>query len=79
MTDRTEYTDAVREQAFTDPHGRRIVHCRGRMTGADWDAEEVVRVIENAEEVQWVEGGGHDLAVLEGKMIWRFQVVRSGG
>lgn len=88
---RAEFTDAVREQAFdagkTCPTcrgdgvvrpGRRVVHCAGSFTGADWDEASVIAEIENAREVRWLPNGipgGHNLAIVtdEGRE-WRFQV-----
>jgi hypothetical protein len=76
--DRAEFVAAVQAQAFTDTDsGRRIIHCLGAFTGADWDADDVVDTIEHAVDVQWIDGGGHDLAALTtGKRIWRFGVRR---
>ncbi len=88
---RAEFIDAVRAQAWDDGKtcptcrgegkvrpGRRIVHCAGSCTGADWDEETVVAAIEAARDVRWLPDGipgGHNLAVLttEGRE-WRFQV-----
>jgi hypothetical protein len=89
MTDRTEFIDAVRAQAWDDGEecptcqgggkvypGRRIVHCQSGFIGADWDEDAVIAEIEKAKVVQW--GGGfmgHDLAVLTGDgKVWRFAV-----
>jgi hypothetical protein len=90
---RAEFIDAVRAQAFDEGEscehcdgtgraypGRRIVHCVGSFTGADWDEAGVIAEIEDAREVRWVPNGlpgGHNLAVLtaEGR-TWRFQVER---
>jgi hypothetical protein len=82
MPDRTEYIDAVREQAFTVDDGSRIVHCFvGAFIGADWDVEDVVREIEKAADVKWIGHLlGHDLAVLTAEGNVRcFQVTRDGG
>lgn len=88
---RADFIDAVRAQAFdvgktcptcdgegTVRPGRRIVHCVGTFTGADWDEDGVIAAIEDAREVRWLPNGipgGHNLAVLttEGRE-WRFQV-----
>lgn len=91
VEDRSEFIRAVREQAFdagkpcptcngdgTVRPGRRVVHCFGSFTGADWDEDGVVRAIEDALSVEWMERGDHQLAVLDRDgMKWRFQVQRS--
>jgi hypothetical protein len=93
MTDRAEFVDAVHAQAWDDGKecptcegrgkvypGRRLVHCMGGFTGADWDEDVVVDEIEAAREVKWMPDlMGHDLAVLaaDGK-VWRFAVTQSG-
>lgn len=59
------------------PGGRRLIHCRGGFTGADWDEEAVLAAIDAAEKVKWMPGGslGHDLAIRETDgTIWRFEV-----
>ena len=59
--------------------GRRIIHVRGDFTGAEWDEAHVVKALEKATEVVWVDDLlGHNLAAeVDGKW-WRFQVVRDG-
>lgn len=78
MTDRAEFIDAARDQAFTDPEGRQIIHCWGSFTGADWDLDGVIAEIDGARDVRWiVPGDGHELAVLAADdRIWRFAVTR---
>jgi hypothetical protein len=87
---RQEFIDAVRAQAWDEGEtcptckgegrvrpGRRVVHCRGSFTGADWDEAAVVEAIEKARDVSWLAAGigDHNLHVLttDGK-VWRFQV-----
>lgn len=87
MSDRTEFIDAAKAQAWTvaDPesqdHGRTLVHCRGGFTGADWDLDSVIETIESAQSVEWDTDSfsgkvfGHQLAVLTvDGMAWRFDV-----
>lgn len=82
MTDRSEFLEAARSQAFTvdssesADFGRQLIHCRGRFTGADWDLDAVLAEIESAADVAWSESfSGHDLAVTTPKgQPWRFQV-----
>jgi hypothetical protein len=77
---RGEFISQVRAQAFTDHEGRRIIHCLGSFTGADWDEGDVIGEIERARDVKWVNSGlDHDLAVLTAdERIWRFGVTRLG-
>lgn len=56
--------------------GRRMVHCSGGFTGADWTVESVLACIRTAREVGWVDGfNRHHLRVIDadGKQ-WTFQV-----
>lgn len=56
-----------------------IVHCRGRITGADWDVDGVIATLRSARNIEWVAGGGHDLQVTEPDgRVWRFQIPRPG-
>ncbi|WP_306358727.1 MULTISPECIES: hypothetical protein [unclassified Nocardia] len=56
-TDRTEFLDAARAQAFTvtDPesadYGRSLVHSMRGSFGADWDLDGVIAAIESADTV----------------------------
>lgn len=57
---------------------RRVIHCLGNFTGADWDVESVKTEIRESDEVRWVGGPGfdHGLAVVKGNRMWRFAVPR---
>ncbi len=62
-------------QAWRTDSGRRVIHCFGRFTGADWDLAGVVREITHARTIRWHSWLGHDLDVLaqDGRR-WRFEV-----
>lgn len=88
MTDRSEFIEAAKAQAFTmtDPesseHGRTLIHCQGSVCGADWDLDGVLSAIESADLVRWNTQSfagavlGHQLEVREGDRRWAFAVRR---
>lgn len=74
---RREFIEAAKAAAFTCEDGRQIIHCIGRICGADWDLDDVVREIETADAVQWGDHIiGHDLMVKKGRFLWSFGVKR---
>lgn len=55
--------------------GRRVIHCLGLFTGADWDLAGVVREITHARTVHWHSWLLHDLDVLgQDGFRWRFEI-----
>lgn len=66
--------EAVR-QAWTEESGRRIIHCVGRFTGADWDLGSVVQQISQARDVRWFPQRSHSLGVKTvANSFWHFDV-----
>lgn len=71
-----EAIKAVNKAAYriTDPdsndYNREIIHCFLGGFGADWDKEDIIKLISKSEDITWVEGQifGHELGVrAEGK------------
>lgn len=64
-------------QAWQTESGRRVVHCLGKFTGADWNLSAVVREITQAKEIRWGGGPiGHNLEVLATDgLVWRFNII----
>lgn len=95
MITKVEAIAALREQAFQaitnkttcghagcedHPVYRPIVHCVGSFTGADWDLESAVALVEQAARIEWVSNwADHELAVeeVDGKR-WHFSIRRPG-
>lgn len=73
----------VRASAFEGATGRRTVHSFSpppMMLGADWDEDKLLEVIDEAEEVRWLDPGdalvGHELALVHKGHILLFEVKR---
>lgn len=66
------------EGAGRRPGGRKLIHSRGSMFGADWDLAGVEAEIRGAKQVAWIASwGGHDLVVLDqNSKQWSFEVKR---
>lgn len=47
-------------------YGREILHCFLGMFGADWDKDDIMRLIAKSKDRAWIEGQmlGHELAIL---------------
>ena len=69
------------DKELTDSYGRELIHVRGSFTGADWDLETVLKMLDDAEAVHWVDDFfGHHLEVVgtarggSGPRRWRLQI-----
>lgn len=67
-----EAAAALKAAAFevTDPdsqeHGRRIVHCFAGGFGADWDLDDCLATLPDAQDITWIDSiVGHDLRVVD--------------
>jgi hypothetical protein len=59
------------------PAGRRRIHCLMSFSGADWDLEQAIKLVEEATQVAWIDDlRGHELAVLADGCVHRFAVKR---
>jgi len=62
------------------PQGRKRIHCQMSFTGADWDLEQAIELVEKATEIAWVDHlRSHDLAVMTEGCAHYFDVRRPRG
>lgn len=77
-----EASEALRAAAFTiqpgyEGAGRTIVHCLVGGLGADWDHDEALDLVANAERVMWTDHFmDHDLAIQANGKVYHFNVRR---
>lgn len=80
MTDKASFIAAAQAAAFETEDNRTIIHCFGGGMGCDWDLDAVLREIEGADHVEWVNGfAGHDLLTQTGMRRRAFAVSRPEG
>jgi hypothetical protein len=59
------------------PQGRKRIHCQMSFTGADWNLDQAIELVEKATKIAWVDHRlSHDLAVMAEGCAHYFDVQR---